>query len=46
MYHYKLKYIVIVEDEEGEFIEQAADGFYDTEEEALEFIKDMEDNLY
>ena len=45
MYHYKLKYIVIVEDENGEFIEET-DGYYDTEEEALEFIKDMGDNLY
>lgn len=42
-YTYKLKYIVIVEDENGEFVEQAVgEGHYfDTEDEALEFIKDM-----
>lgn len=42
-YTYKLKYIVIVEDENGEFVEQAvgSDHYFDTEEEALEFIADM-----
>lgn len=41
---YKLKYIVIVEDENGNFIEQACGGeYFDTEEEALEFIEDMKE---
>lgn len=44
MEKYVLKYIVIVEDENGNFIEQACGNeYFDTEEEALDFIKDMEE---
>lgn len=39
---YKVKYIVIVEDENGNYIETALDGeYFDTEKEAIEFAKDM-----
>lgn len=40
---YKVKYIVIVEDEKGNFIEQAVDSghYWDTEKEAKEFADDM-----
>ena len=46
-YTYKLKYIVIVEDANGEFVEQAvgSDHYFDTEDEALEFIKDMNEQI-
>ena len=39
---YKLKYAVIYEDEGGEW-ELACEDYFDTEEEALDFIKDMEE---
>ena len=42
MYKYVLKYAVIVEDENGEFVELACGEYFDTEEEALEFIRDVE----
>lgn len=39
---YKVKYIVIIEDENGNYIETALDGeYFDTEEKALEFAKEM-----
>lgn len=40
---YKVKYIVIVEDQDGNFIEQAVDPghYWDTEKEAKEFADDM-----
>jgi hypothetical protein len=40
---YKVKYIVIVEDQNGNFIEQAVgpEHYWDTEKEAKEFADDM-----
>ena len=43
MYQYKVKYIVVVEDENGNYIENAFDEYFDTEAEALEFIKGMDE---
>lgn len=40
-YTYKVKYVVIVEDENGNYIENAGEEFYDTESEAKEFADDM-----
>lgn len=44
---YKVKYIVIVEDENGEFIEHAISkyNYWDTEAEALDFIKRMNEEF-
>lgn len=44
-YTYKVKYIVIVEDEDGNYIENAGEEFYDTEAEALEFVEAMNEPL-
>lgn len=44
MYIYKVKYVVIVEDENGNFIETAGDEFYDSEAEAQEFADDMNES--
>ena len=46
MYIYKVKYIVIVEDENGEFIEQALgrDVYFDTEAEAIQFAKESNED--
>lgn len=41
MYVYKIKYAVVVEDENGNFIETVTDEFFDTEEDALKFINYM-----
>lgn len=44
MYKYVVKYAVIVEDENGEFVELACGDYFDTNEEALEFIKAVEED--
>lgn len=41
MYEYKIKYIVVIEDEDGELIETVTEDYLDTYEEAQEFINDM-----
>ena len=41
MYHYKIRYIVVIEDENGELVETVSDEYYQTEAEAQEFINDM-----
>ena len=44
---YKVKYIVIVEDENGEYIEHAIGNYnyWDTEAEALDFAKEMNEEF-
>lgn len=37
---YKVKYVVVVEDENGRLLDEC-EGYYDTEEEALEFANEM-----
>lgn len=41
MYRYKVKYIVVVEDEYGNCIEPASDECFDTEEEAQKFLREI-----
>lgn len=45
MFNYKVKYIVIVEDEDGNYIENAGEEFYDTEAEAQDFVDAMNEPL-
>lgn len=41
MYEYKIKYIVVIEDEEGGLVEVVTEDYFDTEETAQEFINDL-----
>lgn len=45
MYNYKIKYIVVAEDEDGNFIEIVNEEYLDSAQEAHEFIKALENDI-